>query len=159
MALEIVQYGNPILEKPADPVTSFGQDFRPVLDELLKTLKAHPEGAAVAAPQIGFSQRAFVWKNDKGTHVVVNPRIVEFSRDQWMYKEGCLSVRDHFWYISRPKTVHVEFVDEHGAPQVQQYSEFEGRVFQHELDHLDGILLLSKLTKSERKTALRQLVR
>lgn len=157
--MEIVQYGDPVLEAVGEPVTKFDASLRELVDNLGATLKAHPEGVAVAAPQVGVSKRVFVYNTGTGLHAVVNPKIVEFSRDGWMYKEGCLSFRDHFWYINRPKTVHVEYQDERGAVQYQQHTEFEGRLFQHEIDHLDGVLILSHLTKSERKAALRELVR
>lgn len=157
--MEIVQFGDPVLEAVGEPVTRFDASLRELVDNLALTLKEHPEGAAVAAPQIGVSSRAFVYNTGSGPCAVVNPKIVEFSVDRWMYKEGCLSFRDRFWYIDRPKTVHVEFQDERGAVCYGRATEFEGRLFQHEIDHLDGVLILSHLTKSERKAALRDLVR
>ncbi len=156
--MKIVQFGDPVLEAVGETVIKFDATLRELVDNLTATLKEHPEGVAVAAPQIGVSSRAFVYNTGSGPCAVVNPRIVEFGRDRWMYKEGCLSFRGRFWYIDRPKTVHVEFQDERGIYHIEQYTEFEGRLFQHEIDHLDGVLILSHLTKSERKAALRDLV-
>jgi peptide deformylase len=85
---------------------------------------------------------------------VINPRIVE-SEGSWVYEEGCLSVPGLSWEIVRPNTVHLVGLDLDGNEISLEASELEGRVFQHELDHLDGILLVERLDEEQRKGALK----
>jgi peptide deformylase len=85
---------------------------------------------------------------------VINPRIVE-SEGEWVFEEGCLSVPGLTWDIVRPNVVHLVGLDLDGNEIVLEGSELEGRVFQHELDHLDGILLLERLDEVQRKEALK----
>jgi peptide deformylase len=89
-----------------------------------------------------------------GIHTVNNPRIVE-SDGEWTYDEGCLSIPGLSWDIVRPNAVHLVGLDLDGNELSIEASELEGRVFQHELDHLDGILLVERLNEDQRKEALK----
>ena len=113
-------------------------------------------GIGLAAPQVGIERRLFVYDIGDGPVTVVNPRIVE-SRGEWEYEEGCLSVPGLHWPILRPDEVHLVGYDLDGNEIDVEADELLGRVFQHEMDHLDGILLLERLEKDQRKEAMRVL--
>ncbi len=99
-------------------------------------------------------RRIFVYDVGDGARAVINPRIVE-SDGEWVYDEGCLSVPGLSWEIVRPNAVHLVGVDLDGNEISIEATELEGRVFQHELDHLDGILLVERLNEDQRKEALK----
>src|SRR3974390_2496747 len=120
---------------------------------MIETMYAAP-GVGLAANQVGVQRRVFVYDVGEGARVVVNPRIVE-SDGEWGYEEGCLSVPGLSWEIVRPNEVHLVGVDLEGNEVSVEASEFEGRVFQHEMDHLDGILLVDRLDEDQRKEARR----
>src|SRR6202044_3082222 len=111
-------------------------------------------GSGLAANQIGVQKRMFVYDIGEGPRTVINPRIVE-SDGEWTYEEGCLSIPGLSWEIVRPNTVHLVGLDLDGNELSIEADEIEGRVFQHELDHLDGILLVERLDADQRKEALK----
>jgi peptide deformylase len=115
-------------------------------------------GAGLAASQVGVQQRFFVYdiNDDTGPHVIFNPEVVE-TAGEWTYEEGCLSLPGLAFEIVRPKLVTVRGVDLDGNEVVMQGDELLGRVFLHETDHLDGVLMIDRLEGEDRKTALRQL--
>ena len=117
-------------------------------------------GLGLAAPQVGVQKRLFVYQmgEDEGPKVIVNPVITE-SRGEWEFEEGCLSIPGLYFPIVRPKEVHLTGYDLDGNEVSIEADELMARVFQHELDHLDGTLLLEYLDKDQRKAALRELRR
>jgi len=124
---------------------------------MIVTMREAP-GIGLAAPQVGVQRRLFVYElqDETGPHVIVNPTISE-SRGEWTYEEGCLSVPGLAWEIVRPKEVHLTGYDLEGNEVSIEADELQARLFQHELDHLDGVLLLERLDKDTRKQALRTL--
>src|SRR4051794_15101990 len=111
-------------------------------------------GLAVAAPQVGVLKRLFVYEmpEEDGPHAIINPVITE-SSGEWVYEEGCLSVPGLAWDIVRPKQVHVTGLDLDGNEVEFEADELFARMFQHEMDHLDGVLLLDHLDDEQRKEA------
>ncbi len=148
-------FGDAVLRTPAEPVTDFGDALQRLVADMLDTMYDAP-GVGLAAPQIGVSKRIFVADAGEGPFVVVNPELVETS-GEWEFEEGCLSVPGHFWIVSRPGFARIRGFDEHGEPVEHAGDELLGRVLQHEFDHLQGTLLLERLTRRERKEALREL--
>ncbi len=122
---------------------------------MLETMYEAP-GVGLAAPQIGVQKRLFVYDIGDGPSTIINPRIVEAS-GEWTYEEGCLSVPGLSWPITRPAHVHLVGWDLEGNELSIDADELLARVFQHETDHLDGILLLERLDKAQRKEAMRAL--
>jgi peptide deformylase len=148
-------FGDPVLKQAAAPVTEIDGSIARLADDMLTTLyDAH--GAGLAAPQVGVAKRVFVYDIDDEPVVVVNPTISE-SRGEWTYLEGCLSVPGLSWEIVRPKEVLLTGYDLDGNEIEIEADELEARVFQHELDHLDGVLLLEHLDDEQRKEAKRAL--
>jgi peptide deformylase len=115
-------------------------------------------GLGLAAPQVGVQKRLFVYdlRDGEGPKTIVNP-VVSEHRGEWTYEEGCLSVPGLAWEIVRPKEVHLTGYDLDGNEVSIEADEIVARLFQHELDHLDGVLLLERLDPDTRKDALRTL--
>lgn len=154
----IVQHGDPVLRQKAHevPVADIrSPKIQEVLHDMRETLRHEPEGAALAAPQIGISLRIFVLAESvfgaqsdhpeasKDPHFVfINPRIIKRSKRKKMLDEGCLSVRGKFGNIERHTHATVEAYDENGKRFVRGASGLLAQAFQHECDHLDGTLFI-----------------
>ena len=150
-------FGDPVLKQRAAEITEVDGRLAKLVEDMIDTMYDAP-GVGLAAPQVGVQKRLFVYDlhDDQGPKVVINPEIVETS-GEWEYEEGCLSVPGLFFPIVRPKEVHLKGYDLDGNEIDIQADEFEARVFQHELDHLDGRLLLELLDADQRKEAMKVL--
>jgi len=148
-------YGDPVLAVPARPVTAFDDDLRRLAEDMLATMYEAP-GVGLAAPQVGVQKRLFVYDAGDGPHIVVNPTLTVLE-GAWEFEEGCLSVPGLSWPIVRPASVRLEGFDLDANPVAVEGDELLGRVLQHEVDHLDGRLLLTRLSKGDRRRALRDL--
>jgi len=148
-------FGDPVLRQRAVEIEEIDAKIVRLSEEMVETMYAAP-GVGLAAPQVGIERRIFVYDVGDGAQAVINPKIVE-SSGEWEYEEGCLSVPDLHWTIVRPKQVHLVGYDLQGNELSIEADEYLARVFQHELDHLDGILLLERLEKDQRKQAMRVL--
>ena len=145
--------GDPVLRQKARQVNDIDGALVRLVDDMIETMYEAP-GIGLAAPQVGVQKRLFVWDMGEGPRVIVNPEIVE-SDGEWLYDEGCLSVPGLTWEIVRPKTVHLVGRDLDGNEMSLEVDELEARLFQHEIDHLDGTLLIERLDSDTRKTALK----
>ncbi|HEX5095965.1 MAG TPA: peptide deformylase [Acidimicrobiia bacterium] len=150
-------FGDPVLKSPAAPVTDIDGALATLVDAMYDTMYDAP-GVGLAAPQVGVQKRFFVYDvaDDTGPHVLLNPEIVE-QTGEWLYEEGCLSLPGLAFEIVRPKVVTVQGIDLDGNEVVVQGDELLGRVFLHEIDHLDGVLMLDRLDRGDRKRAMREL--
>jgi peptide deformylase len=146
-------FGDPVLKQRASEVADLDATLARVAEDMIATMYAAP-GVGLAAPQVGVQKRLFVYDIGEGPQVVVNP-VVSESRGEWTYEEGCLSVPELSWPITRPKEVHLTGYDLDGREISIEGDELLGRVFQHELDHLDGVLLLDRLEPEQRREARR----
>jgi peptide deformylase len=151
--LTIRQYGDPVLKERTREVLEIDASVAALVESMIETMYEAP-GSGLAANQIGVMRRIFVYDIGEGPRAVINPRIVE-SDGEWTYDEGCLSIPGLSWDIVRPNAVHLVGLDLDGNELSIEATELEGRVFQHELDHLDGILLVERLDADQRKEALR----
>ncbi|HSL57356.1 MAG TPA: peptide deformylase [Acidimicrobiales bacterium] len=152
---EIRVFGDPVLRRRATEVTDIDGALIRLVDDMLDTMYEAP-GIGLAATQVGVEKRLFVYDIDDDPQVIVNPVISE-TRGEWVYEEGCLSVPGLSWEIVRPKEVHLTGYDLDGNEVSFEADELLARLFQHELDHLDGVLLLEHLDDDVRKAALRTL--
>ena len=152
---EIRMIGDPVLKQVAADVTDIDGRLARLADDMITTLYG-AAGLGLAAPQVGVQRRMFVYDlhDERGPHVLINPEITE-SDGEWVYEEGCLSVPGLAWEIVRPKQVHVTGIDLDGNEVSIEADEVAGRMFQHELDHLNGVLLLERLQPEDRKAAKR----
>ena len=150
-------FGDPVLKQRASEVGDVDGALKALVDGMVDTLH-DAAGLGLAAPQVGVQKRLFVYElpDDEGPKVIVNPVLSE-ARGEWTYDEGCLSVPGLYFPIIRPKEVHLTGYDLDGNEVSIEGDELVARLFQHELDHLDGILLLEHLDPEQRKAAMRAL--
>ena len=152
-SLTIRQYGDPVLKQRTREVAEIDASVARLVDDMIETMYDAP-GTGLAANQVGVQRRVFVYDVGDGPRAVINPSIVE-AAGEWTYDEGCLSVPGLSWPIVRPNQVHLVGLDLDGNEVSIEAEELEGRVFQHELDHLDGVLLVERLDDEQRRAALR----
>lgn len=158
-ALSFVRrYGDPVLKSRATPVDRFDSALR---DQVVRMgrLMHDALGVGLAAPQLGISQRLLVYRvgPDAPLVVLANPELEWTSREEEVMEEGCLSIPGVAVDVERPVYIRVRARDEVGAPRLVEASGLEARVIQHELDHLDGVLILDRTSRDERKAAVRAL--
>ena len=151
---EIRIYGDPVLKAKTPEVTDIDGKLVRLANEMVQVMYDAP-GLGLAAPQVGVQKRFFVYdlNDDTGPHTIVNPTIVE-SRGEWVYDEGCLSIPKLYVEIMRPKELLVGGYDLEGNELRLEADELLGRVIQHELDHLDGVLMFERMTAEQRKQAM-----
>jgi peptide deformylase len=152
-ALPVRQYGDPVLKERTREVEDIDGSVSSLVDTMIESMY-EARGSGLAANQIGVQRRVFVYDVGEGARPVINPRIVE-SDGEWTYDEGCLSIPGLSWEITRPNAVHLVGLDLDGNEISIEATELEGRAFQHEMDHLDGILLVDRLDEEQRKEALK----
>jgi peptide deformylase len=157
-AYQIRVFGDPVLTQRASEVTDIDGKLARLAEDMVETMhEAH--GLGLAAPQVGVQKRIFVYQMGESEPItIINPTIVE-TRGEWEHEEGCLSIPGLYFPIVRPKEVHLKGFDIHGNEISIEADELEARCFQHELDHLDGRLLLSLLDKDQKREAMRELRR
>ncbi len=148
-------FGDPVLRTPAETIDEITSALERLVDDMLETMYEAP-GVGLAAPQIGVSKRLFVGDAGEGPLVMVNPELVETS-GEWTFEEGCLSIPGRFWPISRAGFARARGIDLNGNDIEYAGDELLGRLLQHEIDHLHGTLLLSRLARRARKQAMREL--
>jgi peptide deformylase len=151
---QIRQYPDVALKMKARPVEQFDDDLRD-LAERMKRLMFEARGIGLAAPQVGILQRMFVFTPAKDdVAAVVNPEVVEQSEETDVVEEGCLSIQGILVPVERPVTVTLVGCDENGAEVKYELDDIFARAAQHELDHLDGVLIIDKTTPEARREAL-----
>jgi peptide deformylase len=152
------QYGDPVLRSRALPVEVFDEALG---DEVrrMAALMDQALGIGLAATQLGNMHRLLIYRvePDAPLGVLVNPELEFRSDEVETMEEGCLSLPAVSVEVERPVNVRVRAQDEHGAPVQVEASGLEARVIQHEIDHLDGVLILDRTSRDERKRALREL--
>ena len=151
-------FGDPVLKQRASEVENIDATLVRLAEDMITTMHAAP-GVGLAAPQVGVQKRLFVYEvpdSNEGPKAIINPTISD-QHGEWEYEEGCLSVPGLFFPIVRPKEVHLTGFDLDGNEISIEADEVMARMFQHELDHLDGRLLLDLLDSDQRKQAMREL--
>lgn len=153
---EIRVIGDPVLRERAHEVLEFDRSLRKLAKHMVRILHDAP-GVGLAAPQVGVLQRILVYDLDEDPHVLVNPVLDELSDETEEADEGCLSIPGVAMPVSRSVRLRVRAQDVNGEP-LDYYAEgMEARVIQHEADHLDGVLIVDRTTRSARAAALREL--
>jgi peptide deformylase len=149
--LPIRIFGDPVLTQVTTEIENIDGRIAALAQTMIETMNEAP-GVGLAANQVGVQKRLFVYDKGDGPHVVVNPKILE-TDGEWTYEEGCLSVPGLSWEITRANSVHLVGFDLDGNEIDVQTDEYEGRIFQHEMDHLDGVLLIERLDADQRREA------
>lgn len=159
--LDIVKVPSPILRQKSRPVTDFGPDFQKLVADMFDTLQV-ADGVGLAAPQIGLPLQLAVIEtmpdvDDEGNEiegsrdrfVIANPEIVWTSRETLDGVEGCLSIPGYLGEVERYESIRVRAQDQHGRKIRLRLNRWTARIFQHEIDHLNGILYIDRLTAPE----------
>jgi peptide deformylase len=160
MILKIEKYPSPVLSQPGEPVTEFNDDLRELIANMFETVYA-AQGIGLAAPQVGISKRLTVidlsvGKDPAQKLVLINPEVI--SREGKLYEEeGCLSFPDIREKIVRAAKVRIRAQDEYGRWFEMDGEELLSRCFQHEVDHLDGVLFILRMSGLKRDLTLRKI--
>jgi len=160
MILKIVKYPEPVLSKPGEPVTDFNDELRKLVADMFETTYAN-QGVGLAAPQVGVSKRLTtidlsMGKNPKDKLVLVNPEII--FRDGKIYEEeGCLSFPDIREKVVRAAKVRIRAQDEFGKWFERDGEDLLSRCFQHEIDHVDGMLFIFRMSALKRDLVQRKI--
>lgn len=154
--LKIIEYPNPILSKKSKEVGRLSKEDLRSIQDMIETMYQE-DGVGLAAPQVGISKRMIVVSPNAKPgeeRVFINPEIVESSRDEELGLEGCLSVPGISCEIRRAKKIKLQAFDIKGLKLIEEFQNFTARVIQHEIDHLNGILLIDRVSFNERQTLL-----
>ena len=152
---EIVTLPDPVLRRKARTVTRFEAELQTLVDDMIETMRVAP-GVGLAAPQVGVSNRLIVVEypeddeqedSPKKLYVVVNPEIIEISEETEMGIEGCLSIPRLHGEVERALAVTVKGQTRHGQPFKIKAKDWLARIFQHEIDHLNGVVFTDRATK------------
>ncbi|HXK14882.1 MAG TPA: peptide deformylase [Gaiellaceae bacterium] len=151
---QIRQYGDPALRLIAHPVEDFDDDLRRLIDRMT-VLMHEAQGVGLAATQVGVLRRLFVFEPDEdGPRAVINPVIVERGDETLTDDEGCLSLQGVRVPVERATSVVLEGKDQNGEDVRYELDPYGSRIVQHELDHLDGVLIIDRTDEEHRKEAL-----
>ena len=153
--LKIRTFPDPILKKKSDPVTQFGPEEQKLFDDMIKTMYLE-DGVGLAAPQIGVSKRILIASptmTPGEEYVFVNLEILE-ARGRELGKEGCLSLPGISGEIPRAKKIRFRAQDRQGRPVEMEITDFFARIIQHEVDHLNGVLLIDRVDFDKRQELL-----
>jgi peptide deformylase len=153
---EIRKFGDPVLKSRATPVKDFDESLKHLTQEMMRIMREN-EGVGLAANQVGRLQRIFVAAYEDEEFAIVNPEVEWSSENKEKDIEGCLSLPEVRVEVERPHAVTVSGRDPSGAPVRIRAEGLLARIFQHEIDHLDGVLILDRTDRESRKRAMREI--
>lgn len=155
MTLEVRTFGDPVLKSRAAPVETFDEPLARLAEDMLETMRAY-EGVGLAANQVGRLKRVLVAALEDEEIVIVNPEIEDKSDEREIDSEGCLSIPEIQVDVERPVAVTVSGQDLTGKPVHVEAKYLMARILQHEIDHLDGVVILDRTDRESRKAAMRE---
>ena len=159
----VTLYPEPVLRKSAEPVAAFDDELRRIVAAMFRRMHAS-QGVGLAGPQVGLRKRILVLNptgEPKDDLALVNPSIASRSGPQTLFDEGCLSFPGIYAEIKRPERCTVTAFDPDGKPIEKEYDGFVSRIIQHEFDHLEGVLLVDRMSPADKlgnKAALEELI-
>jgi len=156
MALDIRTFGDPVLKTPAAPVETFDDALANLAEEMLNTMRER-EGVGLAANQVGRLKRVLVAGTEDEEYVIVNPLLEDVAETTEKELEGCLSIPGIQVEVERPTGLTISGQDASGVALRIEASGLLARIFQHEMDHLDGVLILDRTDGESRKAAMREM--
>jgi peptide deformylase len=163
LSFDLTLYPSPLLRRPCPPVEAFDEDLKAIVTAMLDCM-TDSKGVGLAAPQVGLRTRLLVLNatgEPADARAMVNPTIVGRSGPAVVFEEGCLSFPGIYAEIERPELCTVEYQDVDGNPQRLEAEGFESRIIQHEVDHLEGVLLVDRMSPADKhrhRAALEELV-
>ena len=155
MALDIRTFGDPVLKTRAAPVETFDDSLARLTEDMLATMREN-DGVGLAANQVGRLKRVLVASVEDEDYVIVNPVLSDISETTERSQEGCLSIPGINVDVDRPTAVTVTGQNASGEPLRIEAQDMLARVLQHEVDHLDGVLILDRTDRQSRKEAMRE---
>lgn len=153
--MEIVTYPEEVLRREADSIDDINQEIRNLADKMTEVM-FREKGIGLAAPQVGVGKRLIVANLEDDFHILINPEIMERSEEEEVREEGCLSVPGPDAPVSRSTKVVVRGIDLEGNEIELTREGLAARVFQHEVDHVNGKLFIDRLSDAERSLTLRE---
>ncbi|MGL5052296.1 MAG: peptide deformylase [Cetobacterium sp.] len=157
MVYEIKIYGNESLRTMAEPVQEITPEILEVLNNMVETMH-NVNGVGLAAPQVGIAKRMFVIDIGDGiVRKIINPELIELSDIIENEEEGCLSVPGIYKAVKRSVTVKIKYLNEKGEEVIEEGTDLLGRAFQHEYDHLEGILFVDKISPVAKRMVSKKL--
>lgn len=145
--LEIKKYPDPVLRKKAEEIKEITPEIRELSRDMIETmLKNDPEGVGLAGPQVGVSKRIFIAQTEKRPAVFINPKITRKSKRREAMEEGCLSVPGIWLKVKRAESLELEALDINGQKLRIKAEGLIARILQHEIDHLNGVLIIDKVS-------------
>ncbi|HAS79754.1 MAG TPA: peptide deformylase [Fusobacteriaceae bacterium] len=158
MIYEIRTYGDPVLRNKNEDVKKIDDNIREILDNMVETMR-EISGIGLAAPQAGINLRLFVVEAEEGVvKKVINPEFIEYSKEIIDYEEGCLSVPGIHKKVKRPESLKVKYLNEKGEKVEEELDNLWARAFQHENDHLEGILFVDKIAPVAKRLVSKKLL-
>ena len=155
MIYEIRTYGDPVLRNKNKDVEKIDDNIKKILNEMVDTMK-DIGGIGLAAPQVGINLRMFIVEAEEGLiKKVINPEFLEYSKSSIDHEEGCLSVPGIYKKVKRPESVKVRYLNENGESVEEELDDLWARAFQHENDHLNGVLFVDRLDEKSRTKLIR----
>lgn len=153
---QVVQFGDPVLKSKALPITTFDDALKAEI-ERMGALMSDSLGIGLAATQVGRLRRLLVYRveGEGPINALINPELQWASKEEEVFEEGCLSLRGVAVDVERPIHVRVAALDADGEPLLIEASGLEARVIQHEMDHLDGVLIIDRAPRDQRREAMR----
>ncbi|MGI8704903.1 MAG: peptide deformylase [Sphingomicrobium sp.] len=164
----IIEVPDPLLRQKSTPVETVDDEIRTLIADMFETMYEAP-GIGIAAIQVGVPKRVLVIDLQEPAEeggepvsdprIFINPEILEHSKQQVPYTEGCLSVPDQFADVDRPDRIRARWLDEQGEPHEEVIEGLLATCLQHEMDHLEGILFIDHLSRLKREMILKKLIK
>ena len=154
--MNIVLYGASVLKEKSTVVEEINDELRTILDEMVELMRK-AKGVGLAANQVGIAKRFFVLEIEDKVKKVINPEIVEFGEEIVEYEEGCLSIPEIYKKVNRPGMIRVKYQNENGEIVEEELHDLWARSFQHEFDHIDGILFIDRLSIMNKRLVAKKL--
>ncbi len=156
-AKPVERFGNPALRCKARDADFSADDLKNIVKEMEDSLHA-AKGLGLAGPQIGILKRVFIYDLGEGTQVMINPEMIWRSEEEIEDTEGCLSIPGYEMTVSRAARVRVEARDPEGQKRTVEAEGMTARLFQHEIDHLNGVLIIDRTSPDERREVIRKIM-
>lgn len=153
--LSIVHYPHPSLLRKCDKVTSFDNELNILAQEMLSTMKNN-NGIGLAANQVNVNKRMFVMSIENKNYIIINPSIKSYSIETLPFQEGCLSFPNISQKTNRAKSVLLQWQDINGNLQEEEFSDVAAICIQHEIEHLDGLTFIDKLSPLKKQFILKK---
>lgn len=157
MIYEIKKYGEECLKRESEPVSEITDEIREILNNMADTMH-EANGVGLAAPQVGINKKMFVIDiGDDIVRKIINPEIIESSKEMAELEEGCLSIPGIYKKVKRPLEIKVKYTDEFGTQKEETINGFLAIAFQHEYDHLSGTLFVDRISPVAKKLIAQKL--